>query len=181
MATIPQADLLVGFVIDLEGQLYEVTAVEPFNYETGDETTAIFSSVAASGSKDFTNVTLLEPDDDPMRVYEVYWGVKTGGKYRMKLPAGTSRHGVDDDKDIGYVDMLRSPFYAPNPVYKFWLRHDRYPQMSFSNLSQEFTVTPKILFTGYKYDIKPASNEAIAAMRARGIPPKKIIVGGVKT
>jgi hypothetical protein len=178
---IPEPELRIGFVIELDGRYFEITAIEPFNYMTGDEdATDPFSSVAASGSKDYTNISVLDPDEDPAHLYEVFWGVKTGGIYRMKLPAGTQRLGVDEDKDVGYVDMQRSPWFAPNPAYKFWLRHDRYPQIAFSNISTTDAITPKILFEGYKYDLQPATNDAIANMKTRGVPPKKIIVGGVK-
>lgn len=164
------------------GQFYKVGAREAFDFETGEEDTAIFSAVAAGGQSNFKNITILEPDEKPQHLFQVLWGVKdTLMKYYLKLPTGVDRHGIDDDKDIGFVDAYKSPAYNPNPEFMFWIIHDFYPAINAKNVSP-FSQTPKIFFTGMKYDIEEVTDPAVLEMlRAGKIPCKRLYISGIKT
>lgn len=160
---------------------YRIVRCEPFDYETGEEDTAIFTVVASGAESTFKNITMLEPDDNPLHLFEVLWGVQDVGaiKYYVKIPTGQNRFGVDKDKEIGFVNADKSPFYDPNPLFKFYLINDWIPSVNCKNGSA-VTIMPKVWFTGMKYDIeKIIDNAKLSALRA-GAPHRKIIFGGVK-
>lgn len=161
---------------------HEIIAAEALEFETGEEETAIFSDYAAGAESGYKNIELLEPDDVPPHLYYVLWGVKdTLMKYYMKLPTGTNRFGVDEDKDVGFITAERSPYFAPNPRYGFWLLHAWYPSVNVKNESP-ITRRPKIWFTGTKYDIKKVTDpELLEALKTGKVPSSKITLGGIKT
>lgn len=172
-----------GFVVWIDDPLSEFHRIvrrEPFDYETGEEDTAIFSTYAPGASTGFKTIAALEPDDKPPHLYQVYWGVADGNKYYIKIPAGQNRFGIDTDKEIGYVDCKKSPYYDKNPAFMFWLINEWYPSVSVTNISA-MTITPKIWFEGMKYDIEPIVDDAtIQAIRSGRIPHRRIFFGGVK-
>lgn len=161
---------------------FKITAVEPFEYETGTEETPVFTPLAPGSESGFRNIPVLEPDDVPPHLFQVLWGVKdTKVKYYFKLPTGTNRYGTDDDKDIGFITADRSPYYAPNPLYQFWLLHAWYPSINAVNESPA-TITPKIWFRGMKYDIEKVTDaETLEGLKTGRIPCTRIVLGGVKT
>jgi hypothetical protein len=176
-----------GYFVELtfpgapDDNYYEITAAEPFEYETGTEDTAIFSAVSSGSDSGYKNIELLEPDDVPPHLFQVLWGVKdTQVKYYLKLPTGTNRMGVDEDKDIGFITAEKSPYYAPNPLYQFWLLHAWYPSIKAVNESP-VTITPKIWFKGMKYDIKKVGGETLELLKAGKLPCRRIEIGGVRT
>jgi len=180
--------LKIGWYIELlypgapENNFWKITGIEPFEYETGTEETAVFTAVSPGSESGYKNITLLEPDDVPPHLFQVLWGVKdTKVKYYMKLPTGTNRLGVDEDKDIGFITADRSPYYDPNPQYMFWLLHAWYPSINAVNESP-VTITPKIWFRGMKYDIEKVTDaETIEALKTGKIPCRRISLGGVRT
>lgn len=169
---------------------HQITADEPFEFETGTEEKAIFSAVTSGSESGYKNIGLLEPDDTPPHLFQVLWGVQdTKIKYYMKLPTGTNRIGVDEDKDIGYITADRSPYFDPDPKYMFWLLHAWYPSINAKNESA-LTLTPKVWFTGKKYDIKTVSAliktetlpaDTLEGLKTGKIPCKRITLGGVRT
>lgn len=161
---------------------YKVTRREPFDYETGEEDTAVFSAVAGGGESGYKNITLLEPDSKPLHLFQVLMGVKdTLFKYYVKLPTGTNIFGTDEDKDIGFIDGNKSPAYDPNPDFMFWLINDFYPAVNAKN-GTPFSITPKVFFTGMKYDIQQITDSTLIRMIQQGkIPCRKIGLGGIKT
>ena len=169
-----------------EGRFFRVVDCEPFTYETGTGDEAEFTPVPPGSESGFKNIVALEPDNRPMRLFYVLWGVKSGGRYKIKIPTGTDRLGTDVDKDVGFIDNVKSPYYAPNPKYAFWLIHDVYPSINFINTTPE-TVTPKVWFTGFKYTLVEVSEpDVLEKLRnfERGISPsipfKLVTIGGVK-
>jgi hypothetical protein len=181
--------LKVGYYVELiaEGKKseghFKVTGKEPFKYTTGDEATAVFSTVADAGESGFKNIELLEPSSKPRHLFQVLWGVKDGCTYYIKIATGTDRLGVDEDRDIGYIDNEMSPYYDPDPLYKFWLIENWYPSINAKN-STGGTVTPKVWFKGMKYDIEKVPEGAVLTkLKAEPpqIPCKQITLGGVRT
>ncbi len=176
-----------GFYVELiktSGEppiVYEVQAVEPFKYRTGDGTTAEFSMYAPQTSTGYKNISNLEPSEIPPRLYQVRWGIATPGKYHIKVPTGTNRMGTDQEKEVGYLTMKENPWFAPDPDYEFWLLHDYYPSVEYSNVCA-YTMTPGIIFYGMKYDIKKVTDSTIlAGIKAHTTPAKRIAIGGVAT
>lgn len=169
-----------------EGKFFRVLDHEPFTYETGTSDVPEFDEVVPGGESGFRNISVLEPDDRPMRLFYVVWGVKSGGRYKVKIPPGTDRFGTDEDRDAAYITNEKSPYYDPNPLYAFWLVHNVYPSINFINTTP-VTVKPKVWFYGVKYTLEEVSDpEVLEKLRnfERGsspsIPFRTITIGGVK-
>ena len=161
---------------------YRIIRREPFDYETGEEDTAIFSTVASGSESGFKNVSALEPDNKPLHLYQALWGVKDMGdiKYYVKIPAGQNRFGVDTDKEIGFINADKSPFFDPNPLYQFYLINEWYPSINCKNNSP-VTITPKVWFRGMKYDIEKITDAGtIRQLDAGQMAHRRIFFGGVK-
>jgi hypothetical protein len=170
------------YIGDPINKFYKITRREAFEFETGREDTAIFSAVSSGSESGYKNIDILEPDETPRHLFQVLWGVKdTLVRYYLKLPTGTNRFGTDEKKDIGYINAERSPYYAPNPDYMFWLVNDWYPSINAVNESP-VTITPKIWFRGMKYDIEEVKETKVLSMLKSGqLPHRKITLGGIKT
>lgn len=175
--------LKVGHIVWIDKPLekyYRISRTEPFDYETGEEDTAVFSTVASGGESKFKPITLLEPDDKPLHFYQVLWGVMHTGniKYKAKIPTGTNVFGVDQDKEIGYINAEKSPYYDPNPLYGFYLVSEWYPAINCINNSP-VTITPKVWFRGTKYAIELLDKMQIQAVQAGKLPHRRIMMGGL--
>lgn len=172
----------------LDKDHYQIGDVEPFLYETGTSDTAEFSATVASGAESgFKNIPVLEPDDSPPRLFWVEWGVKDGCRYQIKIPTGTDRLGLDEDKDVGFLTNEKSPYFDPDPRFGFWIVANFYPAINAKNYTPN-TLTPKVWFQGKKYDIiKVTDQEVITKLKnyERGISPSipftRITIGGVRT
>lgn len=166
------------YIDDPYNAFYRIIRREPFDFVTGEESPAIFSTVASGSESGFKNIEKLEPDNDPLHLFQVLWGVADASdiKYYLKIPSGQNRLGVDDDKEIGFVNADKSPFYEPNSLFMFWLVHDHTPAVNCKNGSP-VTITPKIWFRGMKYDILWLGD---ADMKNPPKIVKKIVFGGVK-
>ena len=161
---------------------FRVTAREAFDYETGEEDTAVFSTVASGSETGFKNFEALEPDNKPQHLFQVLWGVRDDEdiKYYIKIPVGQNRMGIDEDKEIGFVNATKSPAYDPNPLYQFYLINGWYPSINCVNNSP-VTITPKVYFSGMKYDIEPVTDQATLDAINRGAPRRLVVFGGIKT
>lgn len=180
-------DLKIGYYVritgidkELESKLFKIAREESLRYITGDEAgTAYFSAVASGSNSGYQNIEVLEPSKAPRHLAKIRWGVKTGGKYFLKLPTGTDRLGTDRDKDIGYITNEISPWVDPDPDWEFWLLNDYFPAINFVN-NTLFTVTPQVFFQGVKYDIEEVTGPEKADIE--GSKRFTIInIGGVKT
>lgn len=176
--------LKTGFFVKLntpetKNKFYEIAAREPFEFQTGDEQTAIFSSVASGAESGYKNIDELEPDDNPPHLFQVLWGVKDGCTYYLKLASGTDRLGIDKDLDVGYITNEKSPYCDPDPLYQFWLIDNWYPAINAKNGTTN-SLTPKIYFKGMKYDIDEVKDVSkLQKLRANITPYKPITIGGV--
>lgn len=174
-----------GFVVWIDDPLkkfYTISRREAFDYETGDENSAYFSTVASGSTSGFKGIEILEPDNKPPHLFQVLWGVADTGKikYYIKIPTGQNRIGVDEDKEIGFINADKSPHYDPNPMYQFYLINGWYPSIDCRNGSP-VTITPKIWFRGMKYDIEELTNKTkLAALENGAATFKKVILGGIK-
>lgn len=137
---------------DFTNKFWKVMAVEPVIYETGTSDTAEFVAVATTASSGFRNIDVIEPDDSPRHLYYFRWGVKDGCYYQIKIPTGSDRLGTDQDMDVARIDNTKSPYYAPNDDYGFFLMHDMYPAINAVNITP-ITLTPKVWFEGEKFAI----------------------------
>lgn len=163
-----------GFIVKIFERYYRIKAAEPFRYDTGDESSAFFSSVSSGSDSGFKNITELEPDDLPIpHLFWVVPGFEDGMQYSIKIPTGTNRFGTDVTKGIGYLDNLMSPYYAPNEDYGFWLVNNYYPAINAKNV-MSVAMTPKVHFRGIKFDLEPTTNPM------NGSPVQEVIIGGLE-
>lgn len=161
---------------------YRIVRAEPFDYVTGEEDTAIFATVASGGSSDFKSIDALEPDNKPLHLMQCLWGVEHTGniKYYIKIPTGQNRFGVDTDKEIGFINAEKSPYYDPDPLFQFYLISEWYPAINCVNNSP-VTITPKVWFKGMKYDIEEIRDDpTVTALEAGRVPHRRIYFGGLK-
>lgn len=178
--------LKIGHVVHIDepvSKYFKVASREPFDFETGEEDTLLFSTVASGAESGFKEIENLEPDENPLHLFEVLWGVADVGdiKYRIKYPSGVSRIGTDDDKDIGFINFDKSPHIDPDPCYKFYTYPDHFPAINCENGSA-VTITPKIYFRGMKYQIDEIKDtETLNRIKAGAIPFRRIVLGGLKT
>lgn len=177
-------DVKPGFIVMItgdpnkEGKFYRVKNKEGSEYKTNNTTgTAEFSSVATTLNSGFKNIDRLEPDTDQMAWYS--WYVKDGGRYQMKLKAGTIRFGPEEEPNVGYIDNERSGPQEPNPRFSFWLIKDWYPSINHENRTL-YTVTPEIFFEGWKFDLELVDDIRALQIRASG-KFSIVVLGGVKT
>lgn len=172
-----------GTTKEIATKLFRIKATEHFRFVTGDpdfpETKAIFSAVATGGSAG-ANVDEVEPSKTPTHLFFLLWGVRTGGKYQIKIPTGVTLLGTDEDKTVGYIDAETSPYFAPNPDYAFWLINNYFPRIEFKN-NTPVSITPQVYFEGRKYDIEEVT-DATEKTRIESAGRFSIInIGGVTT
>lgn len=175
----------IVYIDDPMNGYYRIIRREPFRYVTGTElntTNLTFSAVAPGANSGFITIADLEPDNRPEHLFQVLWGVEETGpdiKYYIKIPAGQNRWGVDQDKEVGYITAVESPYFDPNPLYQFWLIHDYMPSIQCNNQSA-VTIIPKVYFRGMKYDIDQVTDTNILAQLNSGQRTyRKIVFGGV--
>ncbi len=173
-----------GQYVYIQGPLnkfYQVMNPEPFNYRTGDSTTAEFSTVPSGSSSGFKNIVVMEPDNNPPRLFWQVWGVEdTEVQYKIAIPTGFARLGTDVDKQVGFIDAFRSSFTDPHPGYAFWTISNFFPAVNAINNSN-LTRTPRVWFEGYKYDIHEIKDSPILdGLRNGRIPFTRIALGGVQ-
>lgn len=184
-------DIREGFYVRvltpaLEEKFFRIGKSEPFTYETNTSDVDEFASVASGSESGFKNIDVLEPDSSPRHLFWVMIGVKDGCKYYTKIPTGTDRIGTDDDKDVGFINNEKSPYFAPDQMYGFWLVSDYYPAINAINVTL-FSLTPKIWFSGTKWDLEGVKDAGILEKLKnfrKGITPSipftEVTIGGIK-
>lgn len=168
-------DLKEGYYVQISGDFFQIIAKEPFRYVT-DSSTAEFSSVANGSESGYQNIENLEPDEG--RLYQCLFGVADGLEYFFKIPTGTDRWGIDEDKDIGFIDNILSPHFAPNPNFEVFLVENIYPAVNAKN-STGVAVTPKLYAEGFKYDLREVTAEEYDDLTKNKRPFTIITIGGV--
>lgn len=160
---------------------YQVLATEPSFYRSGDGATAEFAAVSSGSTSGYKNFPLLEPEDKPLHFAEYLWGVKDGCKYKIKIPTGTDRYGLDQDKDVGFITNLISPWYDPDPITALFLVPNYYPAIDADNITPT-SLTPRVWFKGKKYAVKQVVDQnIITAITLKRLPCREVTVGGVDT
>ena len=178
--------LKIGHIIYIQDPIEKFFAIagrEPFDFETGEEDTLLYSEVASGAESGFIEIENLEPDENPLHLFEVLWGVNhtNNVKYYIKYPSGVSRLGTDDDKDIGFINSDKSPGVDPDPSYKFYTYPDHYPSINCENHSAVI-ITPKIYFKGMKYQIDEIKDTVtLQKLTSGAIPFRRIVLGGLRT
>lgn len=176
-------DLLPGHYVyvNVYDEFYKIGDVEPFQYDTGQETTAVFSAVAASATSGFQNLTQLDPDDKPRRhLFQVMIGVNYNFRYYFKIPTGTNRFGTDETKSIGFLSPTISPWYAPNKDFQFWTVAEYFPAIDATNDNPNETITPVVRTVGFKYELHELDKETKEKLRQGMKAYKHITVGGLR-
>ncbi|MDP2672034.1 MAG: hypothetical protein Q8O68_00805 [Candidatus Daviesbacteria bacterium] len=165
--------------INAYNQFFKIGEVEPFQFDTGQESTAIFSSVAVGGSSGFKSISEMEPDQTPVRhLFQALIGVKYDFKYYVKLPSGTNRFGSDVTKSIGFIDSELSPLHHPNKNFQMWFVNNFFPAVEAQNQSAE-PLTPLLRFVGFKYELKPVDENTLQRLQSGSLPFKHVTVGGL--
>lgn len=166
--------------INVHRKFFKIGNVEPMQYDTGREATAFFSSLAATtGTSGFVNITELDPDDIPNRtLFQLMVGVQYKMRYYFKVPTGTNRFGTDVTKSIGYLTPEISPYQAPNKDFQIWLVDQYYPAVDARNDSSE-ALTPRIRFTGFKYELVEVTPEEQKRLQSGQQVFKHVTVGGL--
>jgi hypothetical protein len=175
--------LLVGQAVPAEFKdvFLQILSQEPLDYQY-----TFSSSVSSGATSGYENIEYLEPDETPLHLSAVLWGIKDGCEYQIKIPTGTDRMGVDGSKSSARITNRDTPYFAPNPHYGFYLIHDLYPSIQANNVTPN-SVTPILYFTGYKFGIARVTDDQIL-QRLRNfathdvpyIPSKQITLGGIE-
>lgn len=186
----PENELKEGMHIQLIGDKVPSELKDVFwkiKSKEGLEYTHEFDSAVSSGGESgYQTIEKLEPDERPFHLFYVLFGFKDGCEYQVKIPTGTNRFGIDEDKDVARLSNMISPWNDPNPNFAFYLIHDMYPAINAINNTPR-SITPKVYFRGEKYDLEKETNgdklEKLKNYETREtpyIPSKKITLGGVE-
>jgi len=168
---------LIRLSTNLEG-IYAVQLKETFNTDSPERTVA-FEAVVAAGSSGWTDLDDLDPREHPPELLQIHLGFEDGFNYYVKYPSGSNIHGVNRDKDVGFLNSERSPALMPNDNYEYWALHDWYPSVNAVNPTA-YTDTPKVYASGYKYTIRPATPAEAAAVKAGRRYCRFVQLGGVQ-
>lgn len=158
--------------------LYEVTGREKFNWHTGQAPTAEFGVVATATNSGWVDLTRLDPRQTPRELVQIRLGFEDGMAYFVKYPSGTNIHGVNLDKDVGYLDAERSPKLLPNEDYEYWAMNGSYPSVNAQNTTG-YADTPMVFAEGWRYMFISASGAKAALVKAGRIRPRYVQEGGV--
>lgn len=165
-----------------DDKFYRIQSIEPFNFwfpETG--AAVVFGAIAGSGgASGWIDVDDLEPADD--RLFQARVGVEGGCDIYYKIE-GKDQWGVDENEDVGYLDVNISPWFEPNPHYEIWLPEDSKPSFNaVNNLPTGITITPRLYFEGMKYDLEEITeakeSNTLSKLKSREISYRTIRVGG---
>jgi hypothetical protein len=157
--------------------LYVVKLREKFNYETNN-TDDFTAAVAAAGNSGWVDLVNLEPRKSPPELVQMVMGFEDGFDYYVKYPSGTNIHGVNKDKDVGFINSERSPELAPNEDYECWMTYGWYPSVNAKNHTA-YSDTPKLVAEGYKYTFRVPNGRELAAVKAGKRAVRFIQMGGV--
>ena len=164
---------------DKQAILYEISSREKFNWHTGQAPTAEFAATVAAGADSgFVDLDRLDPRQNPPELMQLRLGFEDGFTYFVKYPSGTNIHGVNKDKDVAFLNAERSQAIMPNEDYEYWAINGNYPSVLAQN-NFGYTDTPMVFAEGWRYVYRIASAEKLAAVKARMIRPRYIMIGGV--
>lgn len=158
--------LRIGQIFELStdpNRYFVVTSRERFNLDDPDD--SHFAAVATTLNSGWIDLVNLDPKENPPHLYQVHLGFENGGDYYIKFPTGTNIHGVNETKNVGFLNALRSPAIFPNDDYEYWLLSE-YPSVNMVN-NTPYAITPKIYASGYKYLFRPVGPREAAAVKAR--------------
>ena len=171
--------LTEGFVVKIFDKFFKIGNIEPFEYRTGQEATAFFSAVASGSTSGFKNIIELEPDDNPRHLFWVVPGIEDCMQYSFKISTGTDRFGTDVTKNIGFITNIISPYHSPNEDFGFFLIEEFFPSIDANNVTA-VALTPKVYFTGFKYDLVEVDPTMLSKLQSGQALFKDITIGGIK-
>lgn len=168
---LPKEEYIITFLGDglWTGRLFRVKNIEGLQYATGQTTgTPEFSTVATNSLSGFKDIDVLAPSKSPLKAAYVEMGFKDALKYTVQVKSGSIRYGPDHDVNAAQLFNFMSPYFDTDPVFAMWLVFDWFPSIQAFN-NTPFTVTPKVWFRGYKYNIEEISNgQEIARLKMAG-------------
>ena len=169
--------LKVGYLVTFVGawaeskgytdRFFRILRKERLIYITGEGDTTEFTAVATGAESGFKDIEALEPDTN--QLYQLRPGVKDGCKYHAKL-TGKDRYGPRLDGDMAYFTNQDSFWTAPSEDLEFFLVKDMFPSYNAKNATGS-TITPKIYFRGFQWDIEEVS---------KAEPYSIVTLGGIK-
>lgn len=162
---------------DLEGY-WVVNLKEKFNTDSPERTQA-FAAVLAAANSGWIDLDDLDPRDNPKELLQIRMGFEDGLNYYIKYPSGTNIHGINRDKDVAYLDAMKSPRLLPNDDYEYWALHDWYPSVNAVNPTA-YADTPKVFAEGWRYTLRRATTKEIAAATSGRRYARFIQLGGVQ-
>lgn len=157
--------------------LYVIRAREKFNTDSPEKTVA-FSAVAAAANSGFIDLDDLDPRETPPELVQIRLGFEDGFDYYIKYPSGTNIHGVNLDKDVGFINSERSPALAPNDDYEYFATHGWWPTVNAKNHTA-YSDTPKVYAEGWRYTLRKASPGERAVITGGRKIARWIQMGGV--
>jgi len=160
------------------GVYYVVTAREKFNSDSPEDSANAFAAVTSGNNSGWKQLKELDPKENPAELYHVVLGFEDGFDYYLKFPAGTNIHGLNEDKDVAFINAERSPAICPNEDYEMFLLHGDYPEINAVN-NHTYSDTPKVYAEGWKYLFKPAGVAVRDRILNRAIRPRFIQRGGL--
>ena len=142
----------------LLGKFYRILRKDRLIYITNEgkktEFVAVaFTTVATPAESGWKDIEALSPA--PNQLYQLRPGVKDGCEYHPKL-TGKERYGPALDTTMAYFTNQDSLWTNPSEEFEFCLVHEMFPSYNAVNATG-YTVTPKIWFKGWQYDIEQAA------------------------
>jgi hypothetical protein len=137
----------------LIGKYYRILRRDKLIYITGEGDTTEFTAVATAAESSWKDIEALQPSTN--QLYQLRPGVKDGCKYHPKL-TGKERYGPALDIDMAYFTNQDSLWADPSEDFEFFLVHEMFPSYNVVNATG-YTITPKIWFKGWQYDIEQAT------------------------
>lgn len=134
-------------------KFFRILRKERLIYITGEGDKTEFTAVATGAESGWKDIEALQPATNEL--YQLRPGVKDGCKYHEKL-TGKERHGPALDVDMAYFCNQDSLWADPSEEFEFFLVHEMYPSYNAVNATGS-TVTPKIWFKGWRWDIEQAT------------------------
>jgi len=138
--------------IGTQYKYYKIKNRDPIFY------TYTASSSVAAGTSSPTYTELSDLDPPSLQIYQFYAVMPDCNiKVYIKQPASTNRWGTNKTPTAGYITDRDSPVSGSLYV-NFWVVEDYPPNIGFAN-PLNVSVTPKVRFYGWRYEIVPLSTK----------------------
>lgn len=123
------------------------------------------SAIAAGEAEDYTEITNLDPPST--QLYQIYKVELAEGNVDcfIKQPAATNRWGTNRSPTGGYLDDEHD-----TAIVDIWITEDYPPAVRLVN-NTNVSVTPKLRWWGWRYDLK--------ALPEKPTPVTPIRIGGI--